>query len=253
MKFENSIECAKSELDLFSVPPTQTSIEEGVWDVIQPHLNFDTSPVIRFDIPGNNLHYIDMASTEIYVNCKIDPLFTDDAQTTVNNILHSMFEQVQVYLNNVPVENTNKTYPYRAYLENLLCYNSESKNTFLSTNGFFMDTANCFENLSKDTKKEKVKVKESTVNATDKSITWKEVEQNIDVDSPTGIKTNSGAEIRRSMFKKDDVMLSGKLHCDIFNVNRFLLNNVDVKLVLTKASPNFYLMGVDVSSHKIVI
>ena len=41
MKINNSEECAKSELDLFSVPPTQTVVEEGVWDTIQPHPNFE--------------------------------------------------------------------------------------------------------------------------------------------------------------------------------------------------------------------
>ena len=28
----------------------------------------------------------------------------------------------------------------------------------------------------------------------------------------------------------------GKIHCDIFNINKYLLNNVDVKLVLTRSS-----------------
>ena len=50
MQIKDSMECAKSELDLFSVPPTNIAIEEGHWDNIQPHPNFDQSPVIRFDI-----------------------------------------------------------------------------------------------------------------------------------------------------------------------------------------------------------
>ena len=63
-----------------------------------------------------------------------------------------MFEQVQVYLNNVPVENTNKTYPHRAYLENLLCYGDEAKKSFLMTNGFKMDKATYFDSVSADKK-----------------------------------------------------------------------------------------------------
>ena len=68
------------------------------------------------------------------------------------------------------------------------------------------------------------------------------------------MSSNKGAVERRKILTKDRVILSGKLHCDIFNVNRYLLNNVDVKLVLTKASQNFYFMGENITNtHKIFI
>ena len=47
MQIKDSMECAKSELDLFSVPPTNTAIEDAHWDNIQPHPNFDQSPILR--------------------------------------------------------------------------------------------------------------------------------------------------------------------------------------------------------------
>ena len=34
MRINDSAECSKNELDLFNVPPTQTSIEEGFYDDI---------------------------------------------------------------------------------------------------------------------------------------------------------------------------------------------------------------------------
>jgi len=34
MQIKESMECAKSELDLLSVPPTNTAIEDGHWDNI---------------------------------------------------------------------------------------------------------------------------------------------------------------------------------------------------------------------------
>ena len=45
-----SEECTKSELDLFTIPPTQTTIEEVIWDTILPHPNFRESSTIRFVI-----------------------------------------------------------------------------------------------------------------------------------------------------------------------------------------------------------
>ena len=31
----------------------------------------------------------------------------------------------------------------------------------------------------------------------------------------------------------------GKIHCDIFNINKYMLNNIDIKLVFSKSSDNF--------------
>ena len=71
MHIKDSVECAKSELDIFTIPPTNTAIEERHWDNIQPHPNFDSSPVIRYDITGTNSHYIDLAATELNVKFMI--------------------------------------------------------------------------------------------------------------------------------------------------------------------------------------
>ena len=48
MRINNSPECAKSEFNIFTFPPTQTSIEEAHCDTIIPHSNFDQSTVIRY-------------------------------------------------------------------------------------------------------------------------------------------------------------------------------------------------------------
>ena len=50
-----------------------------------------------------------------------------------------MFKQYQVYLNNGAVEKTNKCYAYRAYLENLLCYNNDAKENLLRVDFFFLN------------------------------------------------------------------------------------------------------------------
>ena len=55
---EDSCECLKSELELFSVPSTQTSVETGNWIYCSP---------IEFDISGNGEDYIDLANTMLYV------------------------------------------------------------------------------------------------------------------------------------------------------------------------------------------
>ena len=49
---EQSCECTKSELDLFSVPPTQTSIESGTWAEYHPLSSITDGAPIEFEVSG---------------------------------------------------------------------------------------------------------------------------------------------------------------------------------------------------------
>jgi hypothetical protein len=89
-----------SELYLFSVPFTQVAVEEGVWDNVKPYPNFSKS-TITFDVPGDSIDYVSLSVTELWLKVKIE-----GEGYPVNNFMHS-FSQVQVYLNNNEVENTN--------------------------------------------------------------------------------------------------------------------------------------------------
>lgn len=305
---DQALECVKTELDLFSVPPTQTSIEEGVWDIVYPNPNFMTSPVLEFDIPGTNQTYIDMTQCYLNVTVKITPKnaqagarpymrqkaaggYIDPMGPTfegkacvapVNNVLHSLFNQIQVYLNNTPVENTNDTYLYKAYLENLLCYGTESKNTFLRNEGWYKDTAGQFATNNKIS--DNVLKSAGAIEATgaitplstsninfltgvslvsggageppklaNLSLTPKQIADSLNItitgtattltqlngdnsiDDVINSKMNVGFCKRRAMFNDmGTANFSGRLHCDVFNTNRYLLNNVNIGLKMRR-------------------
>lgn len=54
---------------------------------------------------------------------------------------------------------------------------------------------------------------------------------------------NVGLEKRRSLFASSGtVELIGKLHCDMFNQEKLLLNNVDMRVVMSLHKPDFYMM-----------
>lgn len=226
---DHSEECYKSELDLFSVPPTQIAVESGVWDNIKPHPNFDQG-TITFEIPRDGSHYLDLAQTELWVEVLLQKKtdtgtvenvnFNPTGQAPdhpkiapVNNFLHSLFSQVQVSLNNTEVENTNAHYAYRAYIENLLCYNKEEKETILKNELFIKDD---YSHVASN------KVIPETLADTD---------------------YNKSANRRREYFKKQPVQLKGRIHCDIFNMNRYMLNSVKVTVRLTRSKPEFCLLG----------
>ena len=65
-----SQECTKSELDLFSVPPTQISLEKGHWVDHQPVSSVADGVVITFLSPGTE-DYVDLARTILVVRAKV--------------------------------------------------------------------------------------------------------------------------------------------------------------------------------------
>ena len=64
---QQSCEGVKSELDIFAVPPTQTSIEDGRWVEHQPLTSLDSGGPIEFVIPGTGYAYLDLANTYLLI------------------------------------------------------------------------------------------------------------------------------------------------------------------------------------------
>ena len=122
---EMSCESTKSELDLFSVPPTQTSMEQGSWVEYHPLPTVCDGSPIEFEISGSGEDYIDFANTMLYVKAKLTAndgtaLADDAAVGPVNLFLHSLCIQVDISLNGTLITALTNTYPYRAMLETLL-------------------------------------------------------------------------------------------------------------------------------------
>ena len=141
-----SCEGVKSELDIFAVPPTQTSIEDGRWVEHQPLSSLDSGGPIEFVIPGTGDAYLDLANTYLLIRAKVvrgvgTDLAADTPVAPVNNWLHSPFSQVDVYLNDTLVTPSSNTYPFRAYVDTVLSYGAEAKNTQLTSQLWYKDTA----------------------------------------------------------------------------------------------------------------
>ena len=207
-----SCEGVKSELDLFAVPPTQTSIDQGGWIEHQPITSLDSGGPIEFVVPGAGDAYIDLANTYLLVRAKvIRGAGTDIADDTpvapVNNWLHSLFSQVDVHLNDTLVTPSSNTYPFRAYVETLLSYGAEAKKTQLTSQLWYKDTAGHME-------------------------------------ATQGNAGNAGlVERRRHIAGSRVVEMMGRLHVDLFMQDRFLINGVTVKIRLVRSKDAFSLMA----------
>ena len=283
---DNSENCYKSELDLFTIPPTQTAVEDGIYDTILPNSGFETNNNIEFRIPGDSVHYIDLSATELYADVEVlgatgtAPVITPKEMLAaankpvlpVCNLLHSMFKNITVRFNTTIVEQTQDLYPYRSYLEDTLNHDHEAKNSFLVTQLYAKDTAGQFNNMAMYDETGFVTLPETLpyALAADTAATPPAVKGQwlytaatvVDEGTKSGARklnvayqadTNMGANYRRKQLLKN-TLLKGKFHLDTFNMNRYLLNSVDVNLQMTRSSNEFclkYQNGADATSSTV--
>ena len=229
--------CDKSEIDLFSVPPTQQSLERGRWIGYAPLSSVEnTDSPINFLVTGTD-EYIDLSKTILTVTGKIvknDETVLDGANQTsvapVNNFLHSLFKQVDVYLNGKQVTPAMGTYPYRAYIETLLNYDASAKESQFTSALYYKDTA---------TKMDEVGSLPSS-----QTINYKNIGgQNASLKNYMPGTGNQGFA-KRSHFIQNSkqFVLSGPIFADIFMTDRLLLNMIDLRVVLNRSSNAFCLM-----------
>ncbi|XP_070171501.1 uncharacterized protein F54H12.2-like [Polyergus mexicanus] len=220
----HSSECLKSELDLFSLPPTQTSIESSQWIHYKPVTWLSDDSPIEFVIPGHGEKYLDLTHTMLSLRVRVEMSgHTAGTSATVtigpvNHLLHSMFNQIDVYFNQKLVSPPNNAYAYRAYIEALLNYSSPAKTSHLTSCLWDADTPD-------------------------------------QMDEPVESKSPNSALVRRARYIHGGRALDliGHLHCDVFNQDKFLINGVEVRLRLVRSKDSFCLMDSNGSTSKIHI
>ena len=141
----NSCECTKSELDLLGVPPTQTSVEHGKWELKGLTSALTDQGRYEFVVSGAGEDYIDLANTYLFVEAQIvntdgSDLDADTDVGPVNLLMHSLFSDVSVSLSEKPVSPPTSMYPYRAYIESLLIYGPAAKESHLTGVMWYKDT-----------------------------------------------------------------------------------------------------------------
>ena len=265
----SELECAKSEIDLFSSPFTQTAIEQGTFHKIEPTSGL-TNETIDFDIAGDDTHYIDLSETELFLGVRIInkngektlSALVDGANKHVfpaNNFMHSLFSSINVKINSTTVEQCS-FYPYRAYIEDLLNYNAESKQTFLQNQLFIKYDADRFHEFGLEERQEEPELRlvfGDTIPFGDPTeLKFRYSSQNIGEDAKLNerqnrsilikrkvdaLKRNNGACKRRDRIVHSGFMV-GKLHLNTFKMNKYLFNNLNVKLTLKKSDKKFCLL-----------
>ena len=127
---------------------------------------------------------------------------SDEANTVgnINNLLHSMYSSLRVSLNGKTFTLHESNYHYKAYLEKLLNYGSDASGTHLLSSFWFLHSPT----------------------------------------SEGALKNNAGHTTRlHYLGNSNTIGLYGRLHADLFNSDKMLINGVDMNFKLTRASEFF--------------
>ncbi|XP_071476163.1 uncharacterized protein F54H12.2-like [Diadema antillarum] len=223
---KSSCPCDKSETDLFSLPPTQVTVEKGKWVQYFPLTNITDATPIQFHIQGSPEEYTDLSQTLLHVRAKVtnpdgSPIQEEAKVAPTNMFLHTLFSDVDLMLNDRLITPSNNTYNYRAMLESLLTYGPEAKQSQLTSALFYKDTAGGMEDNNP--------LSESS--------------------------TNQGLKTRHSFIKNGNTVdMIGTLHLDMVFQDRLLLGGLDIKLKLNRSKDEFSLMSsTPDSNYKVVI
>ena len=143
---EDSHNTVNAQLDLFKVPPTETSLGGGTWVSVQPLSQVESSSQLQLHLPASDEYYTDLQNSYAIVECKVvkgDGTALDANGLKVypvTNLPHSLFERMTLALNSTDVDH-NAAYAQTAYIHSLIDETDASKRGRLTGEGWLDDGA----------------------------------------------------------------------------------------------------------------
>lgn len=217
---ENEGRLITKQLDLFSKPHMLNTIENKIFINYKP-----ISPItsefcaLEFQIPANTIFYTDLSNTWLALKIGIvkengTPLEEEDQVCPANLILHSLFSQIDVSLNQQLISTSvGNNYSYQAMFQVLDEANFQNRNSYLMAEGY---------------------TKESNFKAIDNSLNY----------TFNHSKVLNGGVIH----------LQGRLRDDLSRMKRVLPNGLEIRYRLIQALNTFRINAVNPkTAYKIVI
>ena len=205
-------------MDLFSMPTVDVGVGKVRYVEYKPLNQLNQDVGLEFEIPNTGNRYIDFRRTYLMVKVRVRksdgtnlPAKTEGGTGLgnfgpVNNFLHSLFSQVDIYLQKQLLTTSNSNYPYEAYFNTLFKYDTQSKNTHLQAQLWYKDSG--------------------TMDA-----------------KGVGVG-NSGLTLRALYTEQSQTFeMMGPILSDVCWTNRYILNGVELKLRFWPTQPNFHLMS----------
>ena len=224
------------DLALFSEPPMNVAEDKVMWVEHLPTFGKNGKASVQFEIPGTGNQYTDLSRTYLYVKLSIvdkkgdaithtkgrdaaGGLVTTQFAIPINNVLHSLWSMVDIKCNKTLVSTSGDNYMYKAYVENLLNYNSNATEKQMQMVGFAPEGGNMDSNNPDD-----IPV---SIGLNNRAKWWEKVE------------TNDNEQWKEPTC----VEFVGPLMADICNQDRLILNGVDIDIKLWPNKDIFRLMA----------
>jgi hypothetical protein len=212
------------QLEIFELPMTQNAVEYTYMLDVRPMSTVSEGSVVEFVMGGENRDYLYMKGSKIAVKMRVvhqdgssiheqkrdgdsvpvedsDP---DEVAFAVNNALHSLWNQVDVFVNGYRLSQASGMYAYKAIILTELGYGADAKKTQLSAQGYKHEKGD-----------------------------------NLDIYSVG----NSGMYWRQQLFKgSKTVEFEGPLLEDVMQLEKFLLNGMHVQVKLYPSLKKFSIM-----------
>jgi hypothetical protein len=215
---------ALSEFDYFRQQILQASITNEYEEEIKCANLTAYGSTLDFEIPGEPNVYRDLSNSYLLVKCLVtkgEVLAATDAVAPVNNLLHSLFSDVEVSVCGTRLTDKESYYPYRAVMEQLLSASHEVLDTRAKLAGWELDT-------------EPGDMDKITLAA-------------------AGDVNPNRAFVKRNQLIAGSRALSlvGRLHADLFHQDLDIPANCRINIKLTRSNHEFVLMASNNSRFKI--
>lgn len=229
-----SSEALRSELDLWALPPTQTVLEQSQWIPFKPVSSIDQSNTIEFCVPGTGSEYLDGSHTLIGVRGKLvdaagndipapraadgdNPAIPQNHAAPVNYTLPAAFCQTDIMANSRLLSQSSPiATPYRSVFETQLGFAQPALQSIGTLRMWYKDTAGAMDAVNPG--------------------------------------TNAGRDKRYELAKESKIIdMIGPIHADLFNQPRFLLNNVELRIKLTRNRDAFMIMSPTRSERFVIL
>ncbi len=204
-----------SNLDLWLPPQVLVNYKRGFQQTIGLKTNNPDGSVLEFEFEGAVQNVISMKNIYLQAEFEVDQKnpkrdadgnVEDNEGCFVNNILHSLFSNVEITLqHNAQVFNANNLYPFKALVENELSQTTGCKETILIAHGYSYEKA-----------PEKIAANDGPFH-----------------------------ERRGRVVKGETFSVYGRLAIDFFDSDKYLLPGVHVNIKLIRAPQEFVIISLD--------
>ena len=213
---EGSNKGVNSGLMIFGPTIVNSGVDSSYYVEYLPANQLSDDGPIEFTIPPNGGAYMDLSKTRLCIKGKIvkstgEDIVSADVVGPINLFLHTMFRQIDTYLQQKLISSSSTNYAYKAMIDTLLYGGSDYHATSFQSQLFFKDSAGTHNNTA-----------------------------------ATQTPLNQGF-IKRILlaFTSKVFDMEGPIMSDIFQITKYLLNGVELRMKLWQQKNEFRFMWGD--------